>query len=86
MLTGSGLAPAGEAQRVMDIIPLKGEQSSITSRRTTGVSLQLNLLLAPLVVLGALAGRRILMRLNQRVFEELALGLSGIAALALLLA
>jgi uncharacterized membrane protein YfcA len=50
------------------------------------VSLQLNLLLAPLVVLGALAGRRILMRLNQRVFEELALGLSGIAALALLLA
>jgi uncharacterized membrane protein YfcA len=52
----------------------------------TGVSLQLNLLLAPLVVLGALAGRRILMRLNQRVFEELALGLSGIAALALLLA
>jgi uncharacterized membrane protein YfcA len=52
----------------------------------TGVSLQLNLLLAPLVVLGALAGRRILMRLNQRVFEELALGLSGIAALVLLAA
>jgi uncharacterized membrane protein YfcA len=52
----------------------------------TGASLQLNLLLAPLVVLGALAGRRILMRLNQRVFEELALGLSGIAALVLLAA
>jgi hypothetical protein len=40
MLTGSGLAPAGEAQRVMDIIPLKGEQSSITSRRTMTGSLQ----------------------------------------------
>jgi hypothetical protein len=39
MLTGSGLAPAGEAQRVMDIIPLKGEQSSITSRRTMAASL-----------------------------------------------
>jgi hypothetical protein len=39
MLTGSGLAPAGEAQRVMDIIPLKGEQSSITSRRTMAQSL-----------------------------------------------
>jgi uncharacterized membrane protein YfcA len=49
-------------------------------------SIELNLLLAPLVVVGALAGRRLLMRINQRLFEELALGLSGIAAVVLLVA
>jgi uncharacterized membrane protein YfcA len=52
----------------------------------TGASLELNLLLAPCVVLGALAGRRLLARINQRVFEELALGLSALAAVVLLVA
>jgi uncharacterized membrane protein YfcA len=50
---------------------------------TTG-SLRFNLVLAPLVVIGAFAGRWLLSRLNQRVFEEIALALSVVAGLVLL--
>lgn len=47
-------------------------------------SFSLNLLLAPVVLAGGLLGRRILVRLNQRLFENLALGLSAAAGLKLL--
>ena len=47
-------------------------------------SLGFNLLLMPVVVVGALLGRRILPKINQRVFENLALGLSAVAGLRLL--
>jgi uncharacterized membrane protein YfcA len=50
----------------------------------TASSLTFNLVLAPLVLIGAFAGRWLLTRINQRVFEELALGLSVIAGLLLL--
>ncbi len=50
----------------------------------TAASLTFNLVLAPLVLIGAFAGRWLLTRINQRVFEELALGLSVIAGLLLL--
>lgn len=43
-----------------------------------------NLLLAPAVILGALLGRRLLPKINQRLFENLALGLSAVAGLRLL--
>jgi len=51
----------------------------------TQASLGFNVLLAPLVLLGALAGRWLLSQINQRVFEELVLGLSAVAGLLLLL-
>ncbi len=41
-------------------------------------------MLAPLVFLGALAGRWLLPRINQRVFEEIVLGLSAAAGILLL--
>lgn len=47
-------------------------------------SFSLNLLLAPAVFAGALLGRKILVKLNQRLFENLALGLSAAAGLRLL--
>jgi uncharacterized membrane protein YfcA len=47
-------------------------------------SFKLNLLLAPAVFIGALAGRRILVKIDQRLFENLALLLSAIAALILI--
>jgi uncharacterized membrane protein YfcA len=50
----------------------------------TSASLALNLMLAPLVLIGAFAGRWLLTRINQRLFEELALALSAIAGLLLL--
>jgi uncharacterized membrane protein YfcA len=43
-----------------------------------------NLLLAPAVILGALAGRAVLPRVNQRLFENLALTLSAISGLRML--
>jgi uncharacterized membrane protein YfcA len=43
-----------------------------------------NLLLAPAVILGALAGRAVLPRVNQRLFENLALALSAISGLRML--
>lgn len=47
-------------------------------------SLHLNLILAPAVLIGALVGRVLLTRLNQRVFENLALTLSALAGAKLL--
>ncbi len=47
-------------------------------------SFTLNLWLAPAVLAGAWVGRVILKRMNQRVFENLALGLSAAAGLKLL--
>jgi len=50
----------------------------------TAQSFEFNLMLAPAVVLGAFAGRWLLMRINQRVFENLVLGLSAIAGVLLI--
>ncbi|RRJ95403.1 sulfite exporter TauE/SafE family protein [Opitutaceae bacterium TAV4] len=50
----------------------------------TPQSITFNFLLAPAVLGGALIGRWILPRINQTLFEFLALGLSGLAALKLL--
>jgi len=49
-----------------------------------GASFTANLWLAPAVFAGALVGRRILPKINQKVFENLALGLSAVAGLRLL--
>jgi uncharacterized membrane protein YfcA len=51
----------------------------------TWSSVDFNLLLAPAVVAGALAGRWLITRINQRLFEEIALGMSAIAGIVLLL-
>ena len=48
-------------------------------------SFKFNLILAPAVFLGALAGRWILIRINQRLFEDLVLALSAIAGILLIL-
>jgi uncharacterized membrane protein YfcA len=48
-------------------------------------SVEFNLLLAPAVLLGAFLGRRIMLRINQKPFEELALALSAIAGVILML-
>jgi len=48
-------------------------------------SLWLNFVLAPAVLVGALLGRRLLARLDQKLFEQLALGLSALAGIKLLL-
>ena len=50
----------------------------------TGASLQLNMMLAPAVLIGALVGRVLLTKINQRVFENLALTLSALAGAKLL--
>jgi len=47
-------------------------------------SFKLNLLLAPAVLVGAFVGKKILVKLNQKLFENLALGLSAAAGLRLL--
>lgn len=47
-------------------------------------SFALNLWLAPAVFLGAWLGRKILVRLNQQMFENLALGFSALAGIKLL--
>jgi uncharacterized protein len=49
----------------------------------TADSFGFNLLLAPAVLLGAFMGRRLLPKINQRLFENLALGLSTAAGLRL---
>ena len=50
----------------------------------TPASLELNLVLAPLVVAGGLAGRKVLARIDQKHFENLMLGLTVAAGLKLL--
>lgn len=47
-------------------------------------SAQFNLILAPAVILGAFVGRAVLPRLNQRLFENLALTLSAISGAKML--
>lgn len=47
-------------------------------------SFTLNLWLAPAVFVGALVGKKLLASLNQRLFENLALGLSALAAVDLI--
>jgi hypothetical protein len=49
-------------------------------------SLALNLYLLPAVAVGALLGRPVVQRVNQRIFENTALALAALAALRLLLA
>ena len=49
-----------------------------------GPSLTINLWLAPAVLAGALLGKRMLPHINQRLFENLVLGLSALAALDLI--
>ncbi|HVU24916.1 MAG TPA: sulfite exporter TauE/SafE family protein [Opitutus sp.] len=49
-----------------------------------GGSVTLNLWLAPVVFAGAWLGRKILVRIDQRLFENLALGLSAVAGLKML--
>ena len=51
----------------------------------TTESFGVNLALAPAVWLGAWAGRKLLRRINQKLFENLALGLAAVAAVKLLL-
>ena len=50
---------------------------------TTG-SFGFNLMLAPMVFLGTVLGRWLLPKINQRLFENLALGLSAVAGIRLL--
>jgi uncharacterized membrane protein YfcA len=47
-------------------------------------SFTLNLWLAPAVFAGAFVGRKLLASINQRLFENLALGLSALAAVDLI--
>jgi uncharacterized membrane protein YfcA len=49
-----------------------------------GESFAVNLWLAPLVFTGAIVGRKILVKIDQRLFENLALTLSAIAGIKLL--
>ena len=51
----------------------------------TPQSFEFNLVLAPAVLLGALAGRWLLMRINQQFFDKLVLSLSAIAGILLIL-
>jgi len=51
----------------------------------TPQSFEFNLLLAPAVLLGALAGRWLLIRIDQRLFEQLVLSLSAVAGVLLIL-
>jgi uncharacterized protein len=50
----------------------------------TPQSFKFNLMLAPAVLLGAFAGRWLLMRINQQLFENLVLGFSAVAGLLLI--
>lgn len=49
-----------------------------------GPSLTLNLWLVPAVLVGAYLGRKMLVKMDQRLFENVALGLSAVAGLKLL--
>ena len=60
-------------------VPFMVNLGLIDARSFTG-----NLVLLPAVIVGALAGRVILRRIDQKLFENLALGLSAAAGLKLL--
>lgn len=60
-------------------VPFMMNLGLIDARSFTG-----NLILLPAVIVGALAGRVILKRINQKLFENLALGLSAAAGVKLL--
>ena len=60
-------------------VPFMMNLGLVNSRSFSG-----NLVLLPAVMIGALAGRVILKRIDQKLFENLALGLAGIAGLRLL--
>jgi len=60
-------------------VPFMVDLGLITAR-----GFEFNLMLAPAVLLGAMAGRWLLARINQRLFEQLVLGLSLVAGLLLL--
>jgi hypothetical protein len=47
-------------------------------------SFKFNLLLAPAVLIGTFLGRWLLTRINQKWFENIALGLSAVGAIRLL--
>jgi hypothetical protein len=51
----------------------------------TASSFGFNLILAPAVVLGALAGRWLLVRINQKLFDQLVLLLSAIGGVLLVI-
>lgn len=51
----------------------------------TWESLRIDAVLVPLVIVGALAGRRLASHMNQRLFERLVIGLTLVSALNLLL-
>ncbi|MEO6001564.1 MAG: sulfite exporter TauE/SafE family protein [Opitutus sp.] len=51
----------------------------------TKPSFTVNLILAPAVLLGAFVGRKLLVKIDQRVFENLALALSAVAGIKLIL-
>jgi uncharacterized membrane protein YfcA len=51
----------------------------------TAPSFQFNLMLAPAVLLGAFAGKRLLLRIDQQLFENLVLALSAIAGVLLII-
>ena len=51
----------------------------------TAPSFEFNLMLAPAVLIGAFAGRWLLVRINQQLFENLVLALSAIAGVLLIL-
>jgi hypothetical protein len=57
---------------------------SVSQGLVNGDSLAFNLVLAPVVMLSALAGKRIAQRINQRVFGMAAMALTVIAALRLM--
>jgi hypothetical protein len=50
----------------------------------TPQSFEFNLILAPAVLLGAFVGRWLLIRINQRLFEQMVLGFSAIAGIFLI--
>jgi hypothetical protein len=50
----------------------------------TPESFEFNAMLAPAVLVGALAGRRLLIHINQQLFETLVLAFSGIAGILLI--
>ncbi len=60
-------------------VPFMVDLGMITAR-----SFEFNLMLAPAVLAGILAGRWIVMHINQSLFEKMVLGLSAVGGLLLI--